>query len=61
MEHNCAFQDGHMKFRYRAAAVIIENKNVLMVTSDTSDYYYSIWWRCTFRRKSRRSGVTRSI
>lgn len=42
MEHNCAFQDGHMKFRYRAAAVIIENENVLMVTSDTSDYYYSI-------------------
>lgn len=42
MEHNCAFQDNHIKFRYRAAAVIIEDENVLMVTSDTSDYFYSI-------------------
>lgn len=42
MEHNCAFQDNHIKFRYRAAAVIIENESVLMVTSDISDYFYSI-------------------
>lgn len=42
MEHNCAFQDGPIKFRYRAAAVMIEDENVLMVTSDTSDYFYSI-------------------
>lgn len=42
MEHNCAFRDGQIKYRYRAAAVIIENESVLMVTSDISDYYYSI-------------------
>lgn len=42
MEHNCAFGDGQLKFRYRAAGVIIENNCVLMVTNDTADYYYSI-------------------
>lgn len=42
MEHNCAFQDGKYKFRYRAAAVIICNNRILMVTADNVDYYYSI-------------------
>ena len=42
MEHNCAFQDGDCKFRYRAAAVIIHDNRILMVTADNVDYYYSI-------------------
>ena len=42
MEHNCAFQDGKYKFRYRAAAVIICNNRILMVTANNVDYYYSI-------------------
>lgn len=42
MEHNCAFVDGKIKFRYRAAAVIIENGSILMNTCDQTDYYYSI-------------------
>jgi len=42
MEHNCAFQDGNCKFRYRAAAVIINDNRILMVTADNVDYYYSI-------------------
>lgn len=42
MEHNCGFIDGNFKFRYRAAAVIIKDDSVLMVTNDNVDYYYSI-------------------
>ncbi|HIZ20349.1 MAG TPA: NUDIX hydrolase [Firmicutes bacterium] len=42
MEHNCAFEDETYKFRYRAAAVIIHNNCILMVSSDNVDYYYSV-------------------
>ena len=42
MENNCAFQYRNSKFRYRAAAVILYNDCVLMVTSNNVDYYYSL-------------------
>ena len=42
MEHNCAFQDGSRSFRYRAAAIIVEDGCVLFAGNETEDYFYSI-------------------
>lgn len=41
-ERDCGFQVDNQWFRYRAAAIIIEDGHVLMVKNDIEDYYYSI-------------------
>lgn len=41
-EKDCCFTRGEYWFRYRAAAIIIEDGCVLMVKNDLDDYYYSI-------------------
>ena len=40
--HNCGFIKENNWFRYRAAAIIIENNCVLFAGNETADYYYSI-------------------
>ena len=40
MDCNTLSSEG--RFRYRAAAIIIEDKKVLMATNELVDYYYSI-------------------
>ncbi len=42
IESDCGFTKGNIWFRYRAAAIIIEEGCVLMVRNDVDDYYYSI-------------------
>ena len=40
--HNCGFTKENNWFRYRAAAIIVENNCVLFAGNETADYYYSI-------------------
>lgn len=42
IENDCSFENGSRWFRYRAAAIIIENNEILMAKNDMDDYYYSI-------------------
>lgn len=42
MEQNCGFKDGNKWFRYRAAAIIVEEGQVLFARNEIDDYYYSI-------------------
>lgn len=42
MEYDCGFTKENGRFRYRAAAIIIENGCVLFAKNDGDDYYYSI-------------------
>ena len=42
MEHNCAIINDKKAFRYRAAAIIIEDGCVLFARNDVDDYYYSV-------------------
>ena len=42
MEHDCGFRKGNKWFRYRAAAIIVEDNCVLFAGNDVDDYYYSI-------------------
>lgn len=42
MEHDCGFRKGNKWFRYRAAAIIVEDNCVLFAGNDIDDYYYSI-------------------
>jgi len=42
MEHNCAFTEENRWFRYRAAAIIVEDGCVLFAGNEKEDYYYSI-------------------
>lgn len=42
MEKDCGFTNGDNWFRYRAAAIIIENGSVLLASNEKSDYYYSV-------------------
>lgn len=39
---DCGFTQGNRWFRYRAAAIIVENGCVLFASNETDDYYYSI-------------------
>lgn len=39
---NCGFTKDNNWFRYRAAAIIIENDCVLFAGNEVEDYYYSI-------------------
>ena len=42
MEHNCGFIDENRWFRYRAAAIIVEDRCVLFAGNENEDYLYSI-------------------
>ena len=42
MEHNCAIIDDKKTFRYRAAAIIVEENCVLFARNEVDDYYYSV-------------------
>lgn len=39
---DCGFTKGNRWFRYRAAAIIIENNCALFACNETGDYFYSI-------------------
>ncbi|MBE6959291.1 MAG: NUDIX domain-containing protein [Ruminococcaceae bacterium] len=39
---DCGFTKGNRWFRYRAAAIIVENDCVLFATNEMDDYFYSI-------------------
>ena len=42
MEYNCGFTNDDKWFRYRAAAIIVEDGCVLFAGNERDDYYYSI-------------------
>lgn len=43
MEYDCGFSNGeHRRFRYRAAAIIVEEGHVLCAGNEREDYLYSI-------------------
>jgi len=42
MELNCGFTNGNKWFRYRAAAIIVEDGFVLFAGNEKEDYFYSI-------------------
>lgn len=42
MEYDCGFKKGNKWFRYRAAAIIVEDDCVLFAGNEVDDYYYSI-------------------
>lgn len=42
MEYDCGFTQENKWFRYRAAAIIVENGCVLFAGNEKDDYYYSI-------------------
>ena len=39
---DCGFSYGNRRFRYRAAAIIVEDNCVLLVSNSNEDYYYSV-------------------
>ena len=41
-EYDCGFKIDNKWFRYRAAAIIVENSCVLFAGNELEDYYYSI-------------------
>lgn len=40
--YDCGFTKENHRFRYRAAAIIVENNCVLLATTQNVDYFYSI-------------------
>ena len=42
MEKDCCFTNGNDWFRYRAAAIIVEDGCILLVGNDKEDYLYSV-------------------
>ncbi len=42
MELDCGFTQGNQWFRYRAAAIIVENECVLCAGNAKADYFYSV-------------------
>ena len=42
MEYNCGFTKDEHWFRYRAAAIIVEDGCVLFAGNEAEDYLYSI-------------------
>ena len=42
MEHNCGFISENKWFRYRAAAIIVEDGYMLFAGNEKENYYYSI-------------------
>lgn len=41
-EYDCGFTDDNKWFRYRAAAIIVEDGCVLLAGNEKDDYYYSV-------------------
>ncbi|MBN2693188.1 NUDIX domain-containing protein [bacterium] len=39
---DCSFTADKGYFRYRSAAIIVENNSILMAKNDVDDYYYSV-------------------
>lgn len=42
MEHDCAIRKENKTFRYRAAAIIVEDNCVLFAGNEVDDYFYSV-------------------
>lgn len=42
MQKDCCFQSKNKRFRYRAAAIIVEKDCILFAGNEINDYYYSI-------------------
>ena len=42
MEFDCGFQKENNWFRYRAAAIIVEDGCVLFASNEIDDYFYSV-------------------
>ena len=42
MNYDCGFTKGNRWFRYRAAAIIVEDGCVLLAQNDRDDYFYSV-------------------
>ena len=42
MEHDCGFRRANNRFRFRAAAIIVEDNEVLFAGNEVDNYYYSI-------------------
>lgn len=42
MQYDCGFTKGDRWFRYRAAAIIVEDGYVLLAGNDVDDYFYSV-------------------
>ena len=42
MDYDCGFKEGNKWFRYRAAAIIVEDGYVLFAGNEKEDYLYSI-------------------
>lgn len=42
MNYDCGFTKGDRWFRYRAAAIIVEEGHVLFAGNDVDDYFYSV-------------------
>lgn len=42
MSQDCGWTNQHQWFRYRAAAIIVEEGMVLFAKTDKEDYYYSV-------------------
>lgn len=42
MDYDCGFISGSKWFRYRAAAIIVEDGFVLFARNETDDYFYSV-------------------
>ena len=42
MDQDCGFRKNDKWFRYRAAAIIVEDDCVLFAGNEVDDYYYSI-------------------
>lgn len=56
MAEDISYSNGHQRFRYRAAAIIIEEGAICFMSSPTEDYHYS----SSIRRNGRRSYPSRS-
>lgn len=54
MEHNCGFINDKKAFRYRAAAIIVEEGCVLFARNDKDDYYYSVGGGFTWARHQKK-------
>ncbi len=60
MPFNCSFNKENNRFRYRAAAIIIENNCVLFAGNKLEDYYYSIGGG-VFMGETAESAVVREV
>ncbi len=52
MNIDCGFTKENLWFRYRVAAIIIEEDSILFAKNDRDDYYYSIGGACQIGEKA---------